>query len=73
MIHSAVAVDKYQTVAFDANRYSVPRPFAFRMVTVKGYVDRVVIVADGQAVATHTQFEETRDDPRSDPLYLTRP
>jgi len=24
------------------------------MVTVKGYVDRVVIVADGQAVATHT-------------------
>jgi transposase len=54
-IHPAVAVDKYQTVAFDANRYSVPRPFAFRMVTVKGYVDRVVIVADGQAVATHTR------------------
>ena len=47
MIHPAVAVDKYQTVAFDGNRYSVPRPFAFRMVTVKGYVDRVVIVARG--------------------------
>jgi transposase len=55
VIHSAVAVDKYQTVAFDANRYSVPRPFAFRMATVKGYVDRVVIVADGQTVATHTR------------------
>jgi hypothetical protein len=53
VIHPAVAVDKYQTVAFDGNRYSVPRLFAFRMVTVKGYVDRVVIVADGQAVATH--------------------
>ena len=53
MIQPAVAVDKYQTVAFDGNRYSVPRPFAFQMVTVKGYVDRVVIVAHGQVVATH--------------------
>ena len=53
VIQPAVAVDKYQTVAFDGNRYSVPRLFAFRMVTVKGYVDKVVIVADGQAVATH--------------------
>ena len=55
VIEPAVAVDKYQTVAFDGNRYSVPRPFAFRMVTVKGYVDRVVIVADGQVVATHAR------------------
>ena len=38
------SLDKYQTVAFDANRYSVPRPWAFRAVTVKGYVDRVVVV-----------------------------
>jgi hypothetical protein len=55
VIHSAVVVDKYQTVAFDTNRYSVPRPFAFQMVTVKGYVGQVVIVAAGQAVATHTR------------------
>jgi len=48
-------VDKYPTVAFDRNRYSVPRQFAFQMVTVKGYVDRVVIVAQGQVVATHTR------------------
>jgi transposase len=53
VVRPAVAVDKYQTVAFDGNRYSVPRPFAFQMVTVKGYVDRVVIVARGQAVASH--------------------
>ena len=46
-------VDRYQTVAFDTNRYSVPRPFAFQTVTVKGYVDRVVVVAEGQIVATH--------------------
>ncbi|MBV8432440.1 MAG: IS21 family transposase [Solirubrobacterales bacterium] len=45
--------DKYQTVAFDTNRYSVPRPWAFREVTVKGYVDRVVVVAGGRVVAEH--------------------
>jgi transposase len=56
----AVAVDKYQTIAFDGNRYSVPRAFAFQMVAVKGYVDRVVIVAHGQVVATHGRsFEKT--------------
>ena len=55
VVRPAVAVDKYQTVAFDGNRYSVPRQFAFQMVTVKGYVDRVVIVARGHAVASHTR------------------
>ena len=58
VIKPAVAVDKYQTVAFDCNRYSVPRRFAFEMVTVKGYVDRVVIVAKGQVVATHERSLE---------------
>jgi transposase len=55
VIRPAVPVDKYQTVAFEGNRYSVPRAFAFRMVTVKGYVDRVVVVAEGQAIATHAR------------------
>jgi transposase len=53
VIRPAVAVDKLQTVAFDTNRYSVPRSFAFQMVTVKGFVDKVVIVANGQIVASH--------------------
>lgn len=57
-IHQAVVVDKYQTVAYDTNRYSVPRPFAFQMVTVKGYVDRVVIVSRGQAVARHARSHQ---------------
>ena len=52
--HQAVA-DKYQTVAYDANRYSVPRSWAFREVTVKGYVDRVVVTAGGQVVAEHAR------------------
>ena len=53
MIRPAVPVDKYQTVAFDNTRYSVPRAFAFAMVTVKGYVDRVVVAARGQVIAEH--------------------
>jgi hypothetical protein len=55
VIKPAVAVDKYQSVAFDCNRYSVPRRHAFEMVTVKGYVDHVVIVAKGQIVASHAR------------------
>jgi transposase len=58
VIKPAVPVDKYQTAAFDGCRYSVPRPFAFQMVTVKGYVAKVVIVADGQVVATHARASD---------------
>jgi hypothetical protein len=58
VIHPAVAVDKYQSVAFDGNRYSVPRPFAFGVVTVKGFVDRVAIVSGGRMVATHARSPE---------------
>lgn len=58
VVKPGVGVDKYQSVAFDGNRYSVPRPFAFRMVTVKGYVAKVVFVADGQVVATHQRSLE---------------
>ena len=60
VIKPGVAVDKYQSVAFDGNRYSVPRPFAFQMLTVKGYVAKVVIVAQGQIVATHERSLEKR-------------
>jgi len=68
VIHQAVAVDKYQTVAYDTNRYSVPRPFAFQTVTVKGYVDRVVVVSRGQAVATHERSRQ-RHTMVLDPLH----
>jgi len=58
VIRPAVTMDKYQSVAFDRSRYSAPRRFAFQLVTVKGYVDRVVIVAGGQVVATHERSPE---------------
>jgi transposase len=63
------AVDKYQTVRFDGNHYSVPRRWAFRAVTVKGYVDRVAIVADGQVVAVHARSYGRREKVL-DPLHF---
>ena len=45
--------DKYQTVLFEDVRYSVPRQVAFEPVTVKAYIEQVVLVHKGQVVATH--------------------
>ena len=52
-IDQPAKINKYQTVAFDRNRYSVPRRWAFATVTVKGYVDRIEVVADGRVIARH--------------------
>ena len=46
-------VDKYQTVALDNVRYSVPRQFAFQKTTVKAYLDHVEIVSRGNVIAKH--------------------
>ncbi len=70
-IREARKVDKYQTVAFDNNRYSVPRHFAFRTATVKGCVDKVEIVVEGVVVARHVRSYDARQHVL-DPLhYLT--
>ena len=53
VVRPAIRVDKYQTITFDNNRYSFPRAYALGPVTVKGYVDRVVVMADGRVVASH--------------------
>ena len=46
-------VDKYQTVRFDTNRYSVPRRWAFETVTIKAYVDRIEVVSGTSVIARH--------------------
>ena len=46
-------VDKYQTVRFDTNRYSVPRRWAFETVTIKAYVDRIEVVSGVSVIARH--------------------
>jgi transposase len=67
-IERQAVADKYQTVAFDANRYSVPRLWAFRAVTVKGYVDQVVLTGSGQIIATHPRCYG-RGEQILDPLH----
>jgi transposase len=62
-------VDKYQTVPFDRTRYSVPRRWAFRTVSVKGYIDRVEVVGDGATIATHVRSCQ-RDQKILDPLHF---
>lgn len=62
-------VDKYQTVMFETNCYSVPRSAAFATVTVKAYVDRVAIVHAGQAVAEHRRGYG-RHESVIDPLHF---
>jgi len=54
-------VDKYQTVRFDTNRYSVPRRWAFETVTIKAYVDRIEVVA-GTGVIAHHARSYARDE-----------
>jgi transposase len=61
-------VDKYQTVRFDRNRYSVPRACAYQAVTVKGYVERVEVVAGGHVVARHARSYD-RDVQVLDPVH----
>jgi transposase len=68
-VERQAVADKYQTVAYDANRYSVPRPWAFRVVTVKGYVDRVVAVAGGRVVAEHPRCYD-RSQQVLDPVHF---
>jgi transposase len=67
-IFQAAQVDKYQTVQFDRNGYSVPRAHAFCAVTVKGYIDHIEVVAAGQVVARHDRCYG-RDEQVLDPLH----
>jgi transposase len=67
-VQTAAVVDKYQTVQFDNNRYSVPRGCAYRAVTVKGYVDRVE-VADGRTVVARHRRSYGRNEQILDPLH----
>jgi len=59
-VYDSSKVDKYQTAAYDTNRYSVPRAFAFQTVGVKGYIDRVEFTANGTVIARHPRCYERR-------------
>ena len=61
-------VDKYQTVRFDNNRYSVPRRWAFQTVTVKAYPFRIKVVASDSQLSCHRRCYE-RNQQILEPLH----
>jgi len=50
---STTWADKQCLVRFGTNYYSVPMDYAHRHCLVRGYVDRVEILSEGQRVASH--------------------
>lgn len=52
-VYRLAKADKYQTVPFDGNRYSVPRRFAFEQLTVKAYPHTIAIICQGSVIAEH--------------------
>lgn len=63
--------DKYQTVLFEEVRYSVPRPVAFDSVTVKAYLNQVVIVHKGVVAARHPRSRTPGDQVLEPMHYLS--
>jgi hypothetical protein len=57
VVHQRQA-DKYQCVTFEEVRYSVPRQAAFSPVTLKAYLDQVVLVREGQVIAKHRRSRQ---------------
>lgn len=49
-------VGDYATVRFDRNEYSVPVRFLRKIVTVKGYANKVVIICDQDTVVTYERL-----------------
>lgn len=61
-------VDKYQTVAWDGTRYSVPRRDAFSKVFVKARVDFIEVFRDGRLIASHER-SYTKGEMILEPLH----
>jgi len=67
-VPAEVKVDKYQTIRFEYNRYSVPRRWAFEHVTIKAYPFHIRIVARDSQIACHRRCYE-RNQQILNPLH----
>ncbi len=51
-------------ITFEHNRYSVPASFANRVISLRVYPERLVIVAEAQVVAEHVRtFNRDKSTP----------
>jgi transposase len=49
-------------IHYERNRYSVPATFANRLVSLRVYADRLVLVAEGQVIAEHARVIQRSHD-----------
>ena len=58
-------------ITFEHNRYSLPASFANRVISLRVYPERLVIVAEAQVVAEHVRvFKRGQEHARADDLRL---
>ena len=57
----AARVSSTALVRYRGNDYSVPTRYGFRDVLVKGFVDHVVVLCDGETIARHRRSYGARD------------
>lgn len=63
-------VNSLSLVHFETNRYSVPARFAYRQVTLKAYVDRVVLYCGAEQIAEHPRLYERNGESLDFDHYL---
>jgi transposase len=71
-VYAPAKVDKYQTVRYETNRYSVPRAAAFQTVTVKAYVERIDVVLGRHVIASHPRTYGRHEQVLDPEHYLER-
>ncbi len=56
-------------IVFERNRYSIPAAFANRVISLRVYADRLVIVAEAQIIAEHVRVFSRGHDKHGQTIY----
>jgi hypothetical protein len=56
-------------IVFERNRYSVPAAFANRVVSLRAYADRIVLVAEAKVIAEHVRMFSRGHDKDGQTIY----
>jgi hypothetical protein len=56
-------------VVFERNRYSVPAAFANRVVSLRAYADRIVLVAEAEVIAEHERVFNRDHNSKGTTIY----
>lgn len=59
VVRSNVFSDSYQTVIHESNRYSIPAKFIGKSITVKAYMNKIVLISGGNVIAEHPRKYES--------------